>query len=53
MEKDNKAYLEYIKELHQKEKEKDWARRADRIYRMMAMKMLSDKRKERIKEIWK
>jgi hypothetical protein len=50
---ENKSYLEYIKELHQSEKEKDWNRRADRIYRAMAMKMLSDKRKERIKEIWK
>ena len=53
MEIDTKQYIEYIKELHQKEKEKEWARRTDRIYRMMAMKMLSDKRKERIKEIWK
>jgi len=50
---ENKSYLEYIKEQHQSEKEKEWARRADMIYQAMAMKMLSDKRKERIKEIWK
>jgi|LauGreDrversion4_2_1035121.scaffolds.fasta_scaffold61436_5 hypothetical protein len=47
------AYLEYIKEQYQSENEKEWARRADIIYRAMAMKILSDKRKERIKEIWK
>jgi len=50
---ENKSYLEYIKEQHQREKEKEWARRTDIIYRTMKMKMLSDKRKERIKEIWK
>jgi len=50
---ENKSYLEYIKERHQSEKEKEWSMRADMIYRAMVMKMLSDKRKERIKEIWK
>lgn len=53
MEIDTKQYIEYIKELHQKEKEKEWARRADSIYRRMAMKMVAEKRVERIKEIWK
>lgn len=44
METDIKAYLEYLREQQQKEKEKEWARRADRIYRTMAMKMLAEKR---------
>lgn len=53
MEKDNKIYLELLKEQHQREKEKEWARRSDRIYRMMAMKMISEKRIENIKKLWK
>jgi hypothetical protein len=49
----NKSYLDYIRIEHQRQKENEWARRTDMIYRAMKMKMLSDKRKERIKEIWK
>ena len=48
-----KAYLEYLREQHQSEKEKEWARRADRIYRRMAMKMVAEKRVENVKKIWK
>lgn len=49
----DKAYLEYLREQHQKEKEKEWARRAYRIYRTMAMKMVAEKRVEKIRNIWK
>lgn len=50
---DTKIYLEYLREQHQSEKEKEWARRADMIYRRMAMKMVAEKRVERIKSLWK
>lgn len=53
METDIKAYLEYLKEQHHREKEKEWARRADTIYRTMAMKMVAEKRIEKIRNIWK
>jgi hypothetical protein len=53
METDIKAYLEYLREHQQKEKEKEWARRADTIYRTMTMKMVADKRVENVKKIWK
>jgi len=53
METDIKAYLEYLREQQQREKEKEWARRADMIYRTMAMSMVAEKRVEKIKSLWK
>lgn len=53
METDIKAYLEYLREQHRIEKEKEWARRADTIYRRMSMKMVAEKRVEKIRNIWK
>lgn len=49
----DRAYLEYLREQHRSEKEKEWARRADTIYRRMAMKMVAEKRVENVKKIWK
>jgi len=53
METDIKAYLEYLREQRRSEEEKEWARRTDTIYRRMAMKMVAEKRVEKIRNIWK
>jgi hypothetical protein len=53
METDIKAYLEYLREQQQRENEKEWTRRADMIYRTMAMSMVAEKRVEKIKSLWK